>query len=60
MNTLPDQPSKSMALNVGMYIDPQRNLWLDEAAPSVQDATTGNGLEAGEVTIAIKSTGICG
>lgn len=49
-----------MASNVGMYIDAQHHLWLDEAAPTVQDATTGNGLQPGEVTIAIKSTGICG
>ena len=49
-----------MASNVGMYIDAQHHLWLDETAPTVQDATTGNGLRPGEVTVAIKSTGICG
>ncbi|KAJ5099590.1 sorbitol dehydrogenase protein [Penicillium argentinense] len=47
-----------MASNVGMYIGAQHNLWLDEAAPTAQDATTPNGLQPGEVTI-VKLTGIC-
>ncbi|OQE27850.1 hypothetical protein PENSTE_c004G00808 [Penicillium steckii] len=46
-----------MASNIGMYVDGDHNLWLDEATPSVHDATTGNGLQAGKV---VKSTGICG
>lgn len=52
--------TQKVAPNVGMFIDSSHNLWLDKATPNVEDAHTGNGLQPGEVTIAIKSTGICG
>ncbi|KAJ5108517.1 L-arabinitol 4-dehydrogenase [Penicillium angulare] len=51
---------RQIAQNVGMYTDSSHNLWLDKALPNAEDVQTGNGLQAGEVTVAIKSTGICG
>lgn len=50
-------PSKS---NIGVYTNPAHELWVAEAAPSVEDVETGAGLKVGEVTVGIKSTGICG
>ena len=46
--------------NIGVYTNPEHDLWIAPAEPSVEDATTGAALREGEVTIAIKSTGICG
>ncbi|KAJ6014712.1 L-arabinitol 4-dehydrogenase [Penicillium herquei] len=46
--------------NIGLHIDPAHNIWLYNAFPIVEDIRTGTGLENGEVTVAIKSTGICG
>ncbi|OAA81583.1 Alcohol dehydrogenase superfamily, zinc-type [Akanthomyces lecanii RCEF 1005] len=46
--------------NVGVYTNPKHNLWLAEAGPSVESVQTGADLKEGEVTIAIRSTGICG
>ncbi|KAI0048201.1 GroES-like protein [Auriscalpium vulgare] len=46
--------------NVGVYTDPQHNLWLDTAEPSAKDAQSGSTLQPGEVVVQIRSTGICG
>ncbi|KAF2090982.1 GroES-like protein [Saccharata proteae CBS 121410] len=46
--------------NIGVYTNPEHDLWVGEATPSVEDVKKGEGLKVGEVTIAIKSTGICG
>lgn len=46
--------------NVGIHIDPEHNLWLDAAEPSLEDVKSGASLQPGEVTVAIKTTGICG
>lgn len=46
--------------NVGVYTNPKHSLWLAEAGPSVESVQTGADLKEGEVTIAIRSTGICG
>jgi L-iditol 2-dehydrogenase len=51
------KPSKA---NIGVYTNPEHKLWVAEAEPSLEDVTTGESLKPGEVTIAIKSTGICG
>jgi len=50
-------PSKS---NIGVYTNPAHELWVGEASPSVEDVEKGIGLKVGEVTVGIKSTGICG
>lgn len=51
------KPSKA---NIGVYTDPQHKLWVAEAQPSLEEVVNGDGLKPGEVTVGIKSTGICG
>lgn len=51
------KPSKA---NIGVYTNPAHDLWVADAVPSQQDVEKGEGLKPGEVTVAIKSTGICG
>ncbi|OTB05655.1 hypothetical protein M426DRAFT_319641 [Hypoxylon sp. CI-4A] len=51
------KPSKA---NIGVYTDPDHKLWVTEATPTLEDVEKGESLKHGEVTIAIKSTGICG
>lgn len=46
--------------NIGVYCNPEHKLWVEESGPSVEDVKSGKALKEGEVTIAIKSTGICG
>ena len=46
--------------NVGVYTNPAHELWIAEAKPSLEEVEKGEGLKEGEVTIGIKSTGICG
>jgi L-iditol 2-dehydrogenase len=50
-------PSKE---NIGVYTNPQHDLWLAAAEPSLESVKAGAELKEGEVTIAVKSTGICG
>jgi L-iditol 2-dehydrogenase len=52
-----DQPSRP---NIGVYTNPQHELWVAEVQPSVETIRKGESLKPGEVTISIKSTGICG
>jgi len=51
------KPSKA---NIGVYTNPNHDLWIAPAEPSLESLSQGSTLKAGEVTIAIKSTGICG
>lgn len=51
------KPAKA---NIGVYTNPAHDLWVADAVPSQQDVEKGQGLKPGEVTVAIKSTGICG
>ena len=46
--------------NVGVFTNPAHELWIAESKPTLEEVRAGRGLKAGEVTIAIKSTGICG
>jgi L-iditol 2-dehydrogenase len=46
--------------NIGVYTNPAHNLWIAPAEPTVEAVSSGETLRKGEVTIAIKSTGICG
>jgi L-iditol 2-dehydrogenase len=51
------RPSKP---NIGVYTNPAHDLWISNVEPSLESVQEGSSLKAGEVTIAIKSTGICG
>lgn len=46
--------------NIGVYTDPAHKLWVDESGPSLEEVKKGASLKPGEVTVGIKSTGICG
>lgn len=50
-------PSKA---NIGVYTNPGHDLWVAEAEPTKEQVENGEALREGEVTVAIKSTGICG
>ena len=50
-------PSKA---NIGVYTNPAHDLWVGDAVPSKEEVEKGESLKPGEITIAIKSTGICG
>ncbi|KAI7284575.1 hypothetical protein KC352_g5515, partial [Hortaea werneckii] len=50
-------PSKP---NIGVYTNPAHDLWVAEAQPTKEEVEKGESLKPGEVTVAIKSTGICG
>ncbi|KAI2783636.1 GroES-like protein [Daldinia loculata] len=51
------KPSKA---NIAVFTNPAHKLWINEAEPTVEDVQKGESLKHGEVTVAIKSTGICG
>jgi len=46
--------------NIGVFTDPQHNLWLDSASPSVEEIAKADHLQPGQVVVQIRSTGICG
>jgi len=46
--------------NIGVYTNPSHELWVADASPSKEDVESGTGLQPGEITVAVKSTGICG
>ena len=46
--------------NVGVFTNPEHKLWIGESQPSLETVKKGEGLKFGEVTIGVKSTGICG
>ncbi len=52
-----EKPSKA---NIGVYTNPEHELWVAEAKPSLAEVEKGDTLKPGEVTVGIKSTGICG
>jgi L-iditol 2-dehydrogenase len=49
-----------MAVNRGVYIDPSHNLYIADAEPPASTIQAGSTLKSGEITVAIKSSGICG
>ncbi|KZF22091.1 putative xylitol dehydrogenase XdhB [Xylona heveae TC161] len=51
------KPSKP---NVGVFTNPRHDLWIAEAEPSLSAIEKGGNLQHGEVTVGIRSTGICG
>ena len=46
--------------NIGVFTNPDHDLWVAETSPSLNDVKSGSNLAEGEVYIAVKSTGICG
>ncbi|KAL8797892.1 MAG: hypothetical protein Q9195_000244 [Heterodermia aff. obscurata] len=46
--------------NIGVFTNPEHKLWVGEAEPSLEAVKEGKGLKEGEVTIAVRTTGICG
>ncbi|QPG96080.1 L-arabinitol 4-dehydrogenase [Epichloe festucae Fl1] len=56
-----DSGSKSsLKPNIGVYTNPNHDLWIRDAEPTAESVAAGSDLKPGEVTIAIRSTGICG
>ena len=46
--------------NIGVFTNPAHELWVADAQPSLETITNGDALKEGEVTIGVRSTGICG
>jgi L-iditol 2-dehydrogenase len=46
--------------NIGVFTNPKHDLWVTEATPTLESVQKGEELKEGEVTVAIRSTGICG
>ncbi|KKY22761.1 putative xylitol dehydrogenase [Phaeomoniella chlamydospora] len=46
--------------NIGVFTNPDHKLWIAEAGPTVEEVQKGETLKHGEVTVGVKSTGICG
>ncbi len=59
VNGSPAKVAASKA-NIGVFTNPKHDLWLSDAAPSLESVQKGAELLPGQVTIAIRSTGICG
>ena len=57
MATVTDTISKP---NIGVFTDPAHKLWVADSGPSLESVKKGDELEHGQVTVGIKSTGICG
>ncbi|PBP24924.1 L-arabinitol 4-dehydrogenase [Diplocarpon rosae] len=52
--------NKGLKPNIGVYTNPAHELWVADAVPSLESVQKGDTLKEGEVTVGIKSTGICG
>lgn len=50
----------NLKANVGVYTDPEHNLYVAPAEPTAEAVTSGEELKEGEVIVEMKSTGICG
>ncbi|KAK2073892.1 hypothetical protein P8C59_008135 [Phyllachora maydis] len=51
---------KASKANIGVYTNPAHDLWVTEAGPTLESVLKGGDLREGQVTVAIRSTGICG
>jgi L-iditol 2-dehydrogenase len=51
---------KAVKPNIGVFTNPNHDLWITEAAPTLESVQKGEELKEGQVTLAIRSTGICG
>lgn len=52
--------SKATKANIGVYTNTKHDLWVAPAEPSLESVQAGKDLRPGEVSVAIRSTGICG
>ncbi|KAB8238397.1 L-arabinitol 4-dehydrogenase [Aspergillus alliaceus] len=52
--TVLDQP------NIGVYTNTKHDLWVAESKPTLEEVKSGESLRPGEVTVQVRSTGICG
>ncbi|RDL37433.1 L-arabinitol 4-dehydrogenase [Venustampulla echinocandica] len=52
--------SSSLKPNIGVYTNPAHDLWVADTLPDAQNIEKGESLQPGEVTVCIKTTGICG
>ncbi|OJK01219.1 hypothetical protein ASPACDRAFT_115815 [Aspergillus aculeatus ATCC 16872] len=46
--------------NIGVYTNTKHDLWVAESKPTLEEVKSGESLRPGEVTIQVRSTGICG
>ncbi|KAE8355356.1 L-arabinitol 4-dehydrogenase [Aspergillus coremiiformis] len=46
--------------NIGVFTNTKHDLWVAESKPTLEEVKSGESLKTGEVTIEIRSTGICG
>ncbi|CBF88481.1 hypothetical protein AN0942.2 [Aspergillus nidulans FGSC A4] len=46
--------------NIGVFTNPKHDLWVAESKPTLEEVKSGESLKPGEVTIEVRSTGICG
>ena len=58
--TNPEELAKPSKANIGVFTNPAHDLWITETEPTVESVRKGDELNPGEVTIAVRSTGICG
>lgn len=52
--------TKASKPNIGVFTNPSHDLWISEATPTLESVQRGEELKEGQVTVAIRSTGICG
>ncbi|KAB8246056.1 L-arabinitol 4-dehydrogenase [Aspergillus flavus] len=46
--------------NIGVYTNTNHDLWVAESKPTLEEVKSGESLKPGEVTVQVRSTGICG
>ncbi|KAL1988823.1 hypothetical protein VTN96DRAFT_7707 [Rasamsonia emersonii] len=46
--------------NIGVYTNPNHDLWVADAKPTLEEVKSGSDLKPGQVTVEVRSTGICG
>ena len=46
--------------NIGVFTNPKHDLWVADAQPTLEEVQNGSTLRPGEVTVEVRSTGICG
>ncbi|PWY95356.1 GroES-like protein [Aspergillus sclerotioniger CBS 115572] len=46
--------------NIGVFTNTKHDLWVADAKPTLEEVKSGEGLKPGEVSIEVRSTGICG
>ena len=46
--------------NIGLFTNAQHELYVTQSEPTLETVKKGESLKEGEVTVAVRSTGICG